>query len=157
MLAHQTDFITSLRGGPEMRKRVFDVLEQRHASDLAAARYYETLLAIVQEADVPEAIEEYRHRFHPLLDRGRSDSGPSKEIHNRTKPEDSRSGAWRWMVAVGAVVIVGTAIGFNTLRTTTAKVPVVTAATAAPAAPEPEAVAAEEPERVTPAAEQNAQ
>src|SRR5262249_18833996 len=95
---------------------------------------------------------------------------------DRTEPEDRRSGAWGWMVAVGVVVIVGGAVGFNTLRTTAAKPPVVSAAPAAPAAlavtaapaataataapaapttPEPEAVASEEPEQTTPAAEQN--
>lgn len=166
MLEHQSAFIDTLRGGHEMRKRIFDVLEQRHAHDFgnggAGMRYYETLLAIVREAEVPEAVEEFQHRFHPLLNRdrspGRADSGPPKQILDRTEPEDRRSGAWGWMVAVGVVVIVGGAVGFNTLRTTAAKPPVVSAAPAAPAAPttpEPEAVASEEPEQTTPAAEQN--
>ena len=166
MLVHQNAFIDTLRGGQEMRKRIFDVLAQRHSHDFgnggAGVRYYETLLAIVREAEIPEAVEEFQHRFHPLLNRdrspGRADSGPSREMLDRTK-EDRRSGAWGWMAAVGAVVIVGAAVGFNTLKPATAKPPVETAApaaAAAPTAPEPEAVASEEPEQATPAAEQNA-
>ena len=165
MLVHQNAFIDTLRGGQEMRKRIFDVLAQRHSHDFgnggAGVRYYETLLAIVREAEIPEAVEEFQHRFHPLLNRdrspGRADSGPSREMLDRTK-EDRRSGALGWMVA-GAVVIVGAAVGLNTLKTATAKPPVATAApaaAAAPTAPEPESVASEEPEQATPAAEQNA-
>src|SRR5215468_378454 len=69
---YREDFVQSLRKGKSMRNCMFSVLEQRHATDFAngpsGVKYYTNLFEAVRAAGVPDAVEEFRSRFIPLLD-----------------------------------------------------------------------------------------
>jgi hypothetical protein len=137
---HQAAFMETLRAGREMRKRVFDTLEQRHAHDFgngrAGMKLYEDLLSAVRDAGVPEAAKEYENRFFPLLSPDRpgdeADFGAAKEMtnHRITAVEDRRGGRWGWISAlcVAAVILGAWILGSNALKMTTAEPPTVTAA-----------------------------
>jgi hypothetical protein len=127
---HQAAFMETLRAGRQMRTRVFDTLEQRHAHDFgngtAGIKLYEDLLSAVRDAGVPEAAEEFENRFFPLLKpdrpRGEEDFGA---------PRDNRpGGSWGWISAlcVAAVMLGALILGSNALRMTTAEPPTVTEA-----------------------------
>jgi hypothetical protein len=141
VIEHQAAFMETLRAGREMRKRIFDTLEQRHAHDFgngrAGMKLYEDLLSAVRDAGVPEAAEEFENRFFPLLNpdrpRGEADFGPPKEMTNQdrmTTMEDRRGGGWDWISALcGVAVILGALIlGFNAFKMSTAELPTVTEA-----------------------------
>ena len=66
-----------MRTGREMRKRMFDTIEQRHAGDFASSvgkKLYEDLFSAVRDCGSQEAAEEFEERFRPLLDPERARS-----------------------------------------------------------------------------------
>src|ERR1700731_1933582 len=71
MLEHQAEFENALRGGREMRERLFDTMERCYAHDFgngrAGKRFYERLLSAVRAAGSPEATGEFETRFSPFL------------------------------------------------------------------------------------------
>src|SRR6185369_93420 len=71
VLEHQSAFMEALRGGRQMRKRIFDTLEQHHTHDFGNSRLgprlYEDLLSAVRESGAAEAVKEFENRFLPLV------------------------------------------------------------------------------------------
>jgi hypothetical protein len=146
---HQAAFVDMLRVGRDMRKRMFDTLEERHADDFgngkAGRRLYDDLLSAVRDAGVPEAVTEFESRFLPLLNRKRPQPGFAADL-------DVISGArgrwragwvWTWSLA-GAVAIAGALfLGYNYLKTTAERLPSVTEAP--PPAAQPTGPASETP------------
>jgi hypothetical protein len=141
LLNHQSEFMEMLRGGREMRKRIFDTLEQRHAHDFGngkeGMKLYEDLLSAVRDAGVPEAEEEFENRFFPLLNpdqlRDGVDFGPAKEMPHQdrmTAVENRRGIGWDWISAlcVAAIIVGALILGFNALKMNTAETPIVTEA-----------------------------
>ena len=135
---HQAAFMETLRAGREMRKRIFDTLEQRHAHDFgngrAGMKLYEDLLSAVRDAGVPKAAEEFETRFFPLLNpdqpRGEADFGTQTNQDRITAVEDRRGGSWGWISALGvaAVIFGALMLGSNALKMTAAEPPTVTEA-----------------------------
>jgi len=135
---HQAAFMEMLRAGREMRKRIFDTLEQRHAEDFgngrAGMKLYEDLLSAVRDAGVPKAAEEFENRFFPLLNpdrpRGEEDFGTPTDQDRMTAVEDRRGGSWGWIssLCVAAVILGALILGSNALKMTTAEPPTVTEA-----------------------------
>jgi hypothetical protein len=64
MLEHQAEFVNALRGGREMRERLFDTMERCYAHDFGNGRagkgLYERLLSAVRAAGSPAATAEFR-------------------------------------------------------------------------------------------------
>ena len=145
-----------LRVGREMRKRIFDTLEQRHAEDFRSGRQgmqlYEDLLSAVRDARLPEAVEEFESRFQPLVNAGRLEMGDPDQM---AAVEDRRGSGWDWISAlcVAAVIVGALILGFNALKTTTAESPAVTEApvpaTKSTEEPAPETMTEPAPETVT--------
>jgi hypothetical protein len=71
VLEYQSAFVDALRSGRQMRKRIFDTIEERHAHDLRNSRlgpgFYEELLSVVRQAGTAEGIKEFESRFLPCL------------------------------------------------------------------------------------------
>jgi hypothetical protein len=129
---HQAAFVEMLRVGREMRKRMFDTLEQRHAQNLGSGRQgmrlYEDLLSAVRDARVPEAVEEFESRFLPLVSSGGprdgTDFDPSVEMSDQDRMaavEDRRGRGWDWIsvLCVAAVIVGALILAFDALKTTT--------------------------------------
>jgi hypothetical protein len=118
---HQAAFMDALRAGREMRKRMFDTIEQRHADDFANGQrgklLYEDLLAAVRDSGAAGAAEEFETRFFPLLDPDRKRREAAAAGGGETGTA-RWSGARVWLSVFGlAVVAVGVAfLAFN-LRT----------------------------------------
>jgi hypothetical protein len=137
---HQAAFTEMLRVGRDMRKRMFDTLEERHAQDFengkAGRKLYEDLLSAVRDAGVPEAVTEFESRFLPLLNRDRpqgdEDSGFSGGMTDRDRmiaAEDRRGGGWVWIWSLVAAVITGALLfGYSFLEVSMSKPPAVTVA-----------------------------
>jgi len=136
---HQSAFTEMLRVGRDMRKRMFDTLEERHAQDFengkAGRKLYEDLLSAVRDAGVPEAVTEFESRFLPLLNRDRpqgdAESGFSGGVTDRDRmlaAEDRRGGGWVWIwsLAVAAVITGALFFGYGFLKVTASKPPAVT-------------------------------
>ena len=144
MFEHQAAFVDMLRVGRDMRKRMFDTLEERHADDFgngkAGRRLYDDLLSAVRDAGVPEAVTEFESRFLPLLNRKRpqADAQPGfatdLDLDRMSAAPRWRTGwVWLWSLA-GAVVIAGALfLGYNYLKTTAERLPSVTEAPPPPA------------------------
>ena len=77
----------TLRAGPEMRSRVFDILEWRHArefgSGTAGLRLYDDLFSAVRDAGVPEAVQEFEQRFLPFINAGQGVQQPAAHRFRR--------------------------------------------------------------------------
>jgi hypothetical protein len=138
---HQAAFTEMLRVGRDMRKRMFDTLEERHAQDFengkAGRKLYEDLLSAVRDAGVPEAVTEFESRFLPLLNRDRpqgdEESGFSGGVTDRDRmiaAEDRRGGGWVWIwsLAVAAVITGALFFGYSFLEVSMSKPPAVTVA-----------------------------
>jgi hypothetical protein len=142
---YQAAFTDALRGGRQMRKRVFDTIEQRHGDDFANGKVgiglYENLLEAVRESRAPEAIEEFESRFFPLLnpDRPRrnadvaraedlTDQDPTIAVKARR-----RTGWGGISVACLALLLGAFILGFNALKMTASEGPAITQAAAVPA------------------------
>jgi hypothetical protein len=71
VLEHHAVFVNALRGGHEIRKRIFDVIEQYHAKDFRDGRegveLYEELLSALRNSKMPDVVKEFERRFAPLL------------------------------------------------------------------------------------------
>src|SRR5262249_10150534 len=71
MFEHRDGFMETLRSGAEMRRRIFESLEQRYGQDFAGGAVgrtlYATLHSAVADADVPGALAEFESRFLPLV------------------------------------------------------------------------------------------
>ena len=146
-----------LRVGRDMRKRMFDTLEERHARDFvngkAGMKLYEDLLSAVRDSGVPEAITEFESRFLPLLNRDRpqrdAESGFPGGMTDQDRMiavEDRRGGGWVWMwsLALAAGIAGALFFGYNFFKVTTSKPPTVTEApvpAAQPTEPGPEPAA----------------
>ena len=129
MFEHRDAFIGTLRAGPDMRKRVFDTLEERFAHDLGTGRagkiLYDALHSAVRDTDVPGAAEEFEDRFLPLLNPGRSPRKADALDQDRIAAADGRTGLRGWIAALCAVaVVVGAlALGLSVLNDVIAKRP----------------------------------
>jgi hypothetical protein len=118
MLEHRDAFMETLRSGPELRRRIFESLEQRFGDDFGKDRIgrnlYDTLHSAVQDADVPDALAEFEKRFLPLVDGRRL---PRQiEIDTAEAGDEIRATpfgrARGWIMAiVAAAVVVGGLIG----------------------------------------------
>jgi len=140
---HQAAFVDMLRVGRDMRKRMFDTLEERHADDFgsgkAGRKLYDDLLSAVRDAGVPEAVTEFESRFLPLLTRKRqqADAQPGfatdLDLMSGAQARWRAGWVWLWSLA-GAVVIAGALfLGYNYLKTTAERLPSVTEAPPPPA------------------------
>ena len=143
MFEHQAAFVDMLRVGRDMRKRMFDTLEDRHADDFgsgkAGRKLYDDLLSAVRDAGVPEAVTEFESRFLPLLTRKRqqADAQPGfatdLDLMSGAQARWRAGWVWLWSLA-GAVVIAGALfLGYNYLKTTAERLPSVTEAPPPPA------------------------
>jgi hypothetical protein len=148
VLQHQAAFMDALRSGRQMRKCIFDTIEQRHAHDFGNSRVgpglYENLLSAVRESGATEAIKEFENRFFPLLNsdpsRDNADIGSSKEMTNQDRAVADRGrGGWGMILALCVVGFLGALmVGVNALKITAAERPIVKEATrSAPEATEP--------------------
>jgi len=149
---HQAAFTEMLRVGRDMRKRMFDTIEQRHADDFvngrAGTKLYEDLLSAVRDAGVPEAETEFESRFLPLLNKKRvqPDTAGTFDHDRMTAAEGPWSGVWMWISStIMAAAIAGAAgwyFGDKALKWIKGEPP---ALTQAPAPAAPPAVAGEAP------------
>ena len=87
MLEHRAVFVNALRiSGDEIRRRIFDTIEQHHAHDFANGRagieLYEELLCALRDSGTPEVMKEFERRFFPLLSPSpaHSNAGPREEM-----------------------------------------------------------------------------
>jgi len=135
---HQAAFVDMLRVGRDMRKRMFETLEERHADDFGSGKsgrkLYDDLLSAVRDAGVPEAVTEFESRFLPLLTRKRqqADAQPGfatdLDLMSGAQARWRAGWVWLWSLA-GAVVIAGALfLGYNYLKTTAERLPSVTEA-----------------------------
>jgi hypothetical protein len=130
MFEHRDAFIGALRAGPDMRKRIFDSLEERYAHDLGTGRagkiLYDSLHSAVRDADVPGAAEEFEDRFLPLLDPRRWPRKVNVVVdQDRIAAVDGRTGQRSWIAALCAVAIVAVALalGLSVINDVVAKRP----------------------------------
>jgi hypothetical protein len=149
---HQAAFVDMLRVGRDMRKRMFDTLEERHADDFGngktGRRLYDDLLSAVRDAGVPEAVTEFESRFLPLLNRKRPHAAAQPGFAADLDVMSAAPGRWRagwvWAWSLAGVVVIAGALflGYNFL-TTTGQSPTVTEAP--PGAGQPAGAASETP------------
>ena len=119
VLEHQAAFTDALRIGREMRRRMFDTIEQRHADDFANGNIgkglYEDLFSAVRDCGSQEAAEEFEKRFRPLLNRQRARSeaepNPAKELASHDEMIGRRAN-WIW---IPALCLVGVTLGGGVL------------------------------------------
>jgi hypothetical protein len=120
VLQHQSAFVDALRSGRQMRKRIFDTIEERHAHDLRNSSlgpaFYEELLSAVRQAGMAEAVKEFESRFLPILNSEETE-------HRATTAADQRRRSG--VGAISALFIIsllgGLVIGFKALKITTAE------------------------------------
>jgi hypothetical protein len=178
VLEHQSAFMEALRGGRQMRKRIFDTLEQHHTHDFGNSRLgprlYEDLLSAVRESGAAEAVKEFESRFLPLVntdparDKAEADDDVSAELTKAvraTAARDRKRGNW---IGVSVVLTITTLtaliIGFKGLKITPAEAgrslfrmtashtkpaPAPPAVTAQPAAEESSTAATSSPESIS--------
>ena len=133
VLEHQSAFMEALRGGRQMRKRIFDTLEQHHTHDFGNSRLgprlYEDLLSAVRESGAAEAVKEFESRFLPLVntdparDNAHDDvSGELTKAVRATAARDRKLSSW---IGVSVVLTITTLtafiIGFKGLKITPAE------------------------------------
>jgi len=130
MFEHRDGFMETLRSGAEMRRRIFESLEQRYGQDFAGGAVgktlYATLHSAVADADVPGALAEFESRFLPLVNGRRLPNqaeAASAEADEDAPAPDGRQ--WGWIAAIIVVVIVagGLVVGLSTFNTILAKHP----------------------------------
>jgi hypothetical protein len=121
VLEHQAVFVNALRSGHEIRKRIFDVIEQHHANDFRNGRegieLYEELLSALRDSGMPEVMKEFERRFSPLLNPdpplGNAELGARRESVDQdvaTARQDRRRLDWGRMAMLYVVAFVGTFI-----------------------------------------------
>jgi hypothetical protein len=113
MFEHRDAFMETLRAGQDMRKRVFDTLEERYGQDFGSGRVgrnlYDALHSAVHDAAVPGAAEEFENRFLPLLN-GQRLRGKAQLDPTELTDQDYRAGRRGWIAALCAVTIVSGAL-----------------------------------------------
>jgi hypothetical protein len=71
VLEDRAVFANALRSGDEIRRRLFDTIEQHHAHELGNGRagieLYQELLYALRDSGMPEVMKEFEQRFFPLL------------------------------------------------------------------------------------------
>jgi hypothetical protein len=118
-------FISTLHAGRQMRKRMFDVIEQRHAHDFGngkdGKRLYEDLLSAIRNSGITEAVEEFESHFFTFLNRNLSRRGA--EIGQRevmTKEDRGAESRRRWglvsAVCVAVITLGALLFGINALK-----------------------------------------
>jgi len=131
VLEHQAEFVNALRGGREMRERLFDTMERCYAHDFGNGRagkgFYEQLLSAVRAAGSPEAIKEFETRFSPFLNphqkhlnagdvghlEGITDPEVTTAVQDRPRSEWGRVFALYLAAFLGAFIIGLTVIGMT--------------------------------------------
>ena len=143
-------FVNALRGGHEIRKRIFDVIEQYHANDfgdgMAGIELYEELLSALRDSGMPEVVKEFERRFAPLLKDLPCNAkfDPRKEMTDKNAVRDRRLLDSGRMAMLYVVAFVGTfIIAVSVFRMTATEQPSVTAV------PIPSAKAAEPVSKAT--------
>jgi hypothetical protein len=130
VLEHQSAFMDALRNGRQMRKRVFDTIEQHHAEDFGNSkvgpRLYADILAAVRESGAAEALTEFESRFLPLVNSDPARDTAAIRISQQAAAEaaaaDRKRGAWVGLSVVLLVAMVGAAVvGFRTVKITPAQ------------------------------------
>lgn len=133
MLEHQAAFMDALRAGRQMRKCIFDTIEQRHAHDFGNSRVgprlYKELLSAVRDSGAREAAKEFEIRFFPLVNsdpsRDKVDIDLSEEVtkHDGVAPmADRRRASWGPIYAVFVVAFAGALIvAVNAVKITSAE------------------------------------
>jgi hypothetical protein len=131
MMEYRDGFMETLRSGAEMRKRIFESLEQRYGQDFASGAVgrtlYETLHSAVADADVPGALAEFESRFLPLVNGRRlpnqSEVASAEAADEGALEADGRGRQWGWIAAIIALVVVagGLVVGLSTFNTILAK------------------------------------
>jgi hypothetical protein len=131
MFDHRDGFMETLRAGPEMRRRIFESLEQRYGQDFGSGSVgrslYETMHAAVADAAVPGALAEFEGRFLPLVNGRRLPNQPEagfvETTNERAPAGDGRARYWSWVGAIVLVVVVagGLVVGLSTFNTMLAK------------------------------------
>jgi hypothetical protein len=141
VLEHQAVFVNALRGGCEIRKRIFDVIEQHHANDFGNGRegvkLYEELLSALRDSGMAEAMKEFERRFSPLLNPDppvrNAELGPRGErVHQdvATATQDRRRLDWGRMAILYVAAFIGTFIvAVSVLRMAATERPSVAAVT----------------------------
>ncbi len=124
MSEYREDFVQALRKGKSMRNCMFSVLEQRHATDFAngpsGVKYYTNLFEAVRAANVPDAVEEFRSRFIPLLDP--DEMRLQAALPSRKTPRGILRHGRSLGAAFGVVaLLVGTILGLSALPSGAAK------------------------------------
>jgi hypothetical protein len=154
MFVHREAFMDTLRGSQDMRKRMFDTLEERYGQDFGSGRVgrnlYDALHSAVRDAAVPGAAEEFETRFLPLLN-GQRLRGKQDQI----AAADDRAGRGGWIAALCAVAVLSGAlvVGLYAVNTVvagspTGRKPLISAAPVTE--PVRETVAAAEPAQAIP-------
>jgi hypothetical protein len=140
VLEHHAVFVNALRGGHEIRKRIFDVIEQYHAKDFRDGRegveLYEGLLSALRNSGMTDVVQEFERRFAPLLNphapRGNGKLGSQKKMTDKNvlaAVRGRRRLDWGRMAMLYVAAFVGTfIIAVSILRMTTTE-RAVTAAT----------------------------
>src|SRR5262249_32711884 len=133
VLQHQAAFMDELRAGRQMRKCIFDTIEQRHTRDFGNSRVgprlYEELLSAVRDSGAREAAKEFEIRFFPLVNsdpsRDKVDFDLSEEVtkHDGVAPmADRRRASWGPIYAVFVVAFAGALIvAVNAVKITSAE------------------------------------
>ena len=145
MFEHHAVFVNALRGGHEIRKRIFDVIEQYHANDFGNGRkgieLYEELLSALRDSGMPEVVKEFERRFAPLLNSDlpyNAKFGPPKEMTDNNAVRDRKRLDWGRMAILYVAAFVGAYIlAVSVVRMTTTDQPVTAATIPSAKAAEP--------------------
>jgi hypothetical protein len=141
VLEHQATFANALRSGLEIRKRIFDTIEEHHAHDFGHGRegmeLYEELLSALRDSGMPEVVKEFETRFSPLLNPGSprdiADLGPREEVsdqHGTAAVQNRKRRNWGGIsVQYMAAFFLAFIIAFSAFRMTATERPTVTAVT----------------------------
>ena len=128
MFEHREAFIENLRAGPEMRRRIFETLEQHCGQEFGSGRMgkslYETFHSAIQDADMPDVLAEFERRFLPFV-KGRRlpdtfEGRRAEMTDGRVTAAVGRARGWGWTGAPSAVTVIGAGVvvalaTFNTI------------------------------------------
>jgi hypothetical protein len=99
VLQHRAVFVNALRGGDEIRRRIFDTIEEHHAHEFGNGRagieLYEELLSALRDGGMPDVMKEFERRFFPFL--SPSSAHSNAHLHPRAEMTDQDQDVIRWM------------------------------------------------------------
>jgi len=99
VLQHRAVFLNALRGGDEIRRRIFDTIEKHHAHEFGDGRagieLYEELLYALRDGGMPEVMKEFERRFSPFL--SPSPAYSNANLGPRKQMTDQDQDVIRWM------------------------------------------------------------